>query len=136
MGNVGASFSGQVARWDMPIIIATNRNSAVMLPVRLRYDADGYLAGQTLARNTTDGWYEKYASGGSSGTDVARAVLFENHPVEDFDAETAQGSTMGVAIFGGCTVFKDKLVDWDSDALTDVGGKEITDASGVTLIKF
>lgn len=136
MGAIGASFSGNVFSKDFPMIIATNRASAVMLPVRLRYDSDGYVAGQTLARNTVDGWFEKYDGGGSSGLDVAKCFLFESHPVADFDAENATGSTMAVGIFGGCTLYYDKLVDLDSNGVTDVGGRVIIDATGVELLKF
>lgn len=136
MASIGASFNGSVFSKDFPMVIATNRASAVLLPVRLRYDSDGYVAGDTLARNTTDGWYDKYDGGGSSGLDVAKCFLFESHPVADFDAENATGSTMAVGIFGGCTLYYSKLGGVDSGAVTDVGGKVIIDATGVELLKF
>lgn len=136
MSKIGASFNQSIFRTDNPMIIATNRGSAVMLPVRLSYDIDGYPAGQVLARNTTSGLYAKYDGGGASGTDVAAAILFEPHPVEDFDPADSSGSTMAVGIFGGCTLYQDKLVDLDSDAIDDIGAKSIIDASGVKLLKF
>ncbi len=101
MAAIGASFNGSVFSKDFPIVIATNRSSAVLLPVQLRYVAGGYVAGQTLARNTTDGYFQKYASSGGSGTDTARCFLFESHGEEDFDLATALGTTMAVGIFGG-----------------------------------
>lgn len=118
------------------MVIATNRGSAVLLPVRLRYKAGGYVAGQVLARNTTDGLFEGYTSGGASGTDVAACVLFQSVQETSFDADNASGSTTAVGIFGGCTVYKDKLIDLDPDAETDLGAKTIIDASGVELLKF
>ncbi len=136
MAAIGANFNGSVFSRNFPIVIATNRASAVLLPIRLAYDSDGYPVGQVLARNTTSGYYSKYDSGGSSGTDTAAAILFEQHPAEDFSPESATGSTMAVGIFGGCTVYKDRLTDWDSDAKTDLKAVEIIDATGVTTIKF
>lgn len=136
MGAVGSSFSSEIFRKDFPIIIATNRHTAVMLPVRLAYHADGYVAGQLLAQNSTSKRYVKYNLSGSSGEDTAKAVLFESKPVEDFDSTAATGSTMAVAIFGGCVLYKDKLVDYDADALTDLKARLIEDASGTSLFAF
>lgn len=136
MSAIGASFNGSIFSKDFPIIIATNRSSAILLPVRLKYDSDGYLAGTVLARLSADGMYVKYDDNGSGGEEVAKAVLFEAHPVEDFDLANASGSTMAVGIFGGCTVFYDKLVGIDANAITDLKGTEITDATGVVTLKF
>lgn len=131
-----ANFNGQIFRKDFPMVIATNRAQAILLAVRLRYDADGYVAGQTLARNTTDGRFQKYVDGAASGTGTAACVLFESVEAEKFDGTTTQGSTTAVGIFGGCTLYKDKLIGWDAAAATDLGAKDIIDASGVTLVKF
>ena len=115
---------------------ATNRASAILLPVRVRYQANGYVAGTVLARNSVDGWFQAYANGGASGLDTASCVLFESLSASDFGGTTAQDSTTAFGIFGGCTVYKDKLVGYDADAGTDLGAKEITDATGVTTLKF
>lgn len=136
MASVGAGFNGNVFRKDFPIIIATNRSSAVLLPVRLRYNANGYAAGTVLARNTTDGLFEAYNDGASSGLNTASAILFEPHPVEDFDGDGATGSVLAVGIFGGCTVYEDKLVGFDTAARTDLLAKTIVDATGVKTLKF
>lgn len=136
MGKTDLNFSPEIFRKDHPMVIATNRSSAILLPVRLRYDSDGYLAGQVLARNTTDGRFQKYDTGGSSGIDTAACVLFESVGAQDFDGTGATGSTTAVGIFGGCTLFEGKLIDLDSDAKTDLGAKTIIDASGVSLLKF
>jgi hypothetical protein len=136
MSGLDSNFLGSIFRKDLPMVIATNRGSAVLLPVRLRYKAGGYVAGQVLARNTVDGRFQDYDSGGASGTDTASCILLQSVHESSFDAENSQGSTTAVGIFGGCTVYKDKLIDLDSDAETDLGAKEIVDASGVTLLKF
>lgn len=136
MGKLDVSFNGSIFRKDFPMVIATNRNSALLLPVRLRYNSAGYVAGTVLARNTTDGWYEKYDDGASSGLNTAAAILFESILASDFDSTSSTGSTTAVGIFGGCTVYKDKLSGYDSAAGVDLGAKEIIDATGVTTLKF
>ena len=136
MASVDAKFDGNIFQFNQPLVIAMNRSSAVLIGVRLRYNSGGYPAGQLLARNTTDGFYQKYASGGSSGTDTAACVLFSAHPVEDFDSTASTGSTASVGIFGGCAVYKDRLTDYDSDALTDLKGRIIIGANGDELILF
>jgi hypothetical protein len=136
MGAVGPQFSQSVFRKDFPMPIATNRISAILLPVMLRYNSAGYVAGTVLARNTTDGLYDAYNSGGSSGTNVAACVLFEGHAAEDFNSTASSGNTGAVGIFGGCTVFKDSLPNYNAGILTDLSAKLITDASGVVLVKF
>lgn len=136
MGRIGADFNGSIFAKDFPIIIATNRASAILNPVRLRYNADGYAAGTVLARNTTDGLFQAYDDGASSGLNTASCVLFEPHGAEDFDSTASTGSCMAVGIFGGCTLFEAKLVGLDANAKTDLGAKSIIDATGVTTLKF
>lgn len=136
MGRIDVNFSGSIFRKDYPMVIATNRASAILNPVRLRYKAGGYAAGTVLARNTTDGWYDEYLSAMASGLDTAACVLFESLGESDFDGAAATGSTTAVGIFGGCTLYKDKMPNWDSAAETTLGAREIIDATGVTTIKF
>lgn len=136
MAGLDVRFKGNIFHKDFPMVIATNRASAIMLPVRLRYQAQGYVAGTVLARNTTDGWFQAYDDGGSSGINTARCVLFESIAAEEFDGANATGSTTAVGIFGGCTLYKDKLVGYDANAATDLGARDIIDATGVTTVKF
>lgn len=137
MANTGGSFKAEIFRNNQDLVIATHRHTALILPVRLRYDASGYQAGEVLGQNNVDFTYGKYDDNtGASGLNAAKCILMEDHPVEDFDAATAAGSTMAAGIFGQCTVFKDRLTGWDSNAATDLGAKEITDATGTTVIKF
>ena len=136
MAAVGPQYSGSVFRKDFPMPIATNRASAKLLPVMLRYNSAGVIAGTVLARNTTDGLYDTYVNGGPSGTGTASCVLFESHAAEDFSTPTTSGNTGAVGIFGGCTLFKTACPNIDSTAETSMGMKEVIDASGVTLLSF
>ena len=136
MGAVGPQFLQPVFRKDFPMPIATNRIGAILLPVQVRYNSAGYVAGTILARNTTDGLYDAYATGGPSGTGVAACVLFESHAPEDFTTPTTSGNTQAVGIFGGCVLFKDSLPNYAAGVLTDLSAKLIVDANGVNLLKF
>lgn len=136
MGKIDISFNGSVFRKDFPMVIATNRASAVLLPIRMRYAAAGYVAGTVLAQNSVDNLFEAYNDAGSSGLNTAKCILFESLNASDFDSTASTGSTTAVGIFGGCTVYKDKLVGYDAAALVDLAGREITDATGVTTILF
>lgn len=131
---MGPKYSGDIFHFDQPMVIATNRASAVLLPIVLRYDSGGYAAGRVLARNTGDGLFQDYSDGAGSGTGTAACILFQAVPVEDFGGAT--GVQAAVGIFGGCEVYVDKLTGYDAAALADFKGREIIDASGVTLLKF
>jgi hypothetical protein len=136
MASLDIKFNGEIFRKDFPMVIATNRSSAVLLPVRLAYDAAGYVAGTLLARNTVSGLFEAYDNSASSGLGVASCVVFQSIQASDFDSTAATGTTTAVGIFGGCTLYKDRLVGYDSAGLADLGGRIIIDASGVELLKF
>jgi hypothetical protein len=136
MGSVDANFKSPIFRYDQPLVIAMNRASASLIGVRLRYQADGYLPGTILARNTTDGWYQAYDSGGASGTDTAACVLFLGRKAEDFDAASTSGSTTAVGIFGGCAVYKNQLTGYDSSVLTDLKGRLVIAGTGDELMLF
>lgn len=133
MTAIGPGYK-QIFNRDYPIIIATNRSSAVLLPVRVGYDAAGYNAGQVLARKTSDGLFYKYNDAGAGGLEVAAAILFEPLDVVEFGG--VSGSCAAVGIFGGCTVYKGKLTGYNAAAGVDLGAREITDATGVTVLKF
>lgn len=135
MASLDVKFSGEIFRKDFPMVIATNRQNAVLLPVRLQYVVGGYVAGQVLARDPADGLYKKYDDAGAPGVATAAAVLFESIAESDFDGVLASSSTTAVGIFGGCTLYLDKLVGYDAAAGVDLGAKEIIDASGVSLLK-
>lgn len=136
MASTDANFKGSIFRYDQPLVIAMNRQSAYMVGLRLKYQSGGYAAGTVLARNTDDGLYQAFDNGGASGIDTATCILFEAHPAEDFDGTAATSTTTAVGIFGGCAVYKDKLTGYDSSILTDLKGRLIKGATGDDLLLF
>lgn len=136
MSKLDPVFNGEIFRKDFPLVIASNRASAQLNPVRLRYNSAGYLAGTVLARNTTDGLYQPYVDGAASGTGTAACVLFEGHGTEDFPGTASTDSCLAVGIFGGCSLFFDNLTGLDAAGEVDLGMREITDATGVKTVTF
>lgn len=142
MSNSDAQFRSEVLRYDDAQIIATKRELALFLGVRLAYDSAGYKAGDVLSKNSTSGLFQKYDPDGASGTDAAKAVLEKAVAATEFDDTThsVANSVLTHAIFGG-VVFYAKLndtdgSDLDSNGVTDLGGRRIVDVTGVELLKF
>lgn len=137
MTTLDPNFNPEIFRKNFKQVIAKNRQLASLAPVRLAYSASGYAPGTVLARNTTSGLYQAYNNSGSSGIDTAAAILDAQIDVEDFAGDTSQlsGGVLAQALFGG-EVFKDALVGYDANALTDLKGREYTDATGTTIVKF
>ena len=137
MSTLDPNFSPEIFRKNFPQVIAKNRQLASLMPVRLAYSASGYAAGTVLARNSTSGLWQAYNDAGSSGINTAVAVLDQPVAVDDFLSETnpISGGVLSQAIIGG-EVFKTALVGYDANALTDLKGREIVDALGVTIVKF
>lgn len=133
MSTIDAGFNGQIFRKDNIQVISTNRQLASLLPVRLAYNANGYLAGTVLARNTTSGLFQAYSNGGASGTGTAACVLNRDVNPEDF---ASSGDTQtSVGIFGG-EVFQGVLVGLDSNAISNLNARQIVDALGTQILKF
>ena len=136
MSSIDVKFSGSIFKKNFPIILACSPALALLLPVRLVYNSSGYSAGQVLARNTVSQLFQPYVDGTSSGVGTAACVLFEDHPVQDFDGtSTATSTTIARGIFAG-VVFYDKLIGIDANGITDLGGRQIVDSTGVTTLKF
>ncbi len=138
MPNVDASFNSEVLRRDDPNIIAANRQQAVLLGVRLAYNASGYLAGTVLGQNSTNKMFYAYNDSGASGIDTAVCVLESIVKVTDFvdtTANSVNNSVLAPAIFGA-TVFYAKLTDLDANAITDLHGRKVTDVTGTDLLIF
>lgn len=133
MASSDVRFVKDVSRVDRPMIIAQNRELATIMPVRLAYNASGYLAGTVLGRNNVSGDFAAYSNAGSSGTDTATCVLFESAKAGEFDATT--GTVLARAIFGG-ELYKDMLVGLDTDAESDLKARTIVDATNVNILKF
>jgi len=122
--------SGQIFRKDNRMVIAMNRHQASIMGVRMAYEANGYIAGQVLARNSVSGLHCKYATAGSSGTDAAVGVLFN-----DVSDMPASGTDLGQMIVKG-QLFEDLLIDLDSAAKVDLGARSVINGSGVTILMF
>lgn len=131
--NNDAKISTEIFRKDHPMILATNRHLATLLPVRVAYRSQGYEAGRVVGRITASGIYDRYDNAGSGGLEVAAGVLFEAVKAEEFAGGT--GTAVARCIFGG-EVFKDKLVGLDTAAETDLAARTVIDASGVSILKF
>lgn len=136
MASLTPQFKAPIFSYNQPLVIASNRNTAFIYGIRLRYQADGYAAGTILARNTTDDMYQAYDSGGSSGTDVAAAILTDAYAEGDFTSDASSGFTLANGIFGGCSVYKAQLTGYDADVLTDLSARIIVVEGGVELLKF
>ncbi len=135
MGNQDAKVNNSIFRKNQAIIIASNRHLASILPVRLIYDAAGYVAGVVLAYNSTGNYYQKYVDGSASGVGTAACILFEDHGTDDFDTTNATETTMARGIFGG-EVFYAKLTGIDAAGIVDLKARSITDATGTVTLKF
>jgi hypothetical protein len=122
--------STQVFRKDRRLILAMNRHHATILGVRVAYVSGGYSAGQVMSRNSVSGLHEKYNSAGSSGTDTAVGVLFN-----DITDMVASQSDVGQLIVKG-ELYYANCTSIDSDAVNDLKGRTVIDGSGVTILMF
>lgn len=137
MSNLDANVNNQIFRKDFAIIIALNRQLATIQPVRIANDSTDMLAGTVLGRRTSDGIYKRYNSGNSDGSQTAACVMFEDVLQDDFNAQAPAltGFALTRGIFAGY-VFQAKLTGLDAGAITNLGGRTIIDASGVSILKF
>jgi len=136
--DLNANFTAEVTRFDDPNIIAMERQKASFLGVQLAYHASGYVAGEVLARNTVTGLYQKYSDSGSSGLNDAVAVLARKCAASEFtntDTHSLANSVLTQAIIAG-TVFYSKLTGIDTNGVTDLRGKIVIGADGVSLLRF
>lgn len=138
---IDATVNNQVFRKDWAAIIACRRDLAVIEPVRLKSDSDGYFAGQVLARVSASGGgyaagqFGKWSAVSGLSTDTV-CVLAETVTPTDMGVPNSDGPTGGSlarAIMSGL-VYKSKLIDYVN--ASQVSGKEITDATGITVVKF
>lgn len=130
---IDAEFSNQIFRTDWSAIIAVRRDLAQISPVRLKYDADGYLAGQVLARKTSDGLFYKFSAVSGSSYDSA-CVLLDNVIAANEDQTSMTGAALARAAMAGY-VYKDRLYDYVAGT-APAGSREITDATAITVVKF
>lgn len=127
-----AEVNNQIFRKDWPQILALQPHLATLLPVRLGYNANGYGAGQVLASNgASPPVFNTYSS--VSGSNTASCILMDAIDSTEFTSPT--GTSMGRGIFGGF-VYQQNLIDYNSTVLSNLGGKLITDASNIPILKF
>jgi hypothetical protein len=123
-------------------IIAMKRELAVIIGVRLAplVESTGlgdYYAGTVLANYTSgssSGLFVDYASSGASGRQTAVAILL--HDVATQDTTQAPSSPLAQALFSGYALKANLASNYTSNALTGLGGKEMTGADGITVVKF
>lgn len=132
--SIDAEVNNQIFRKDFAAIIAIRRDLAQISPVRLFNDGNDYVAGQCLVRVTSSGVFKRW-SAASGGTYDSPCILFEDVLAYQFDS-TVTGGALARAIMEAAGVYKSKLIDYDSNWKTQAAGREITDASGTTVVKF
>lgn len=134
MSSADAVVNNEIFRQDQTALIAMKRETAVMMPGRMLYDAAGYPAGQVVARYTSgvnSGLFGKYNDAGASGLQTAYGILAE--PL----ADAASGSNVAKSILVSGYVFQSKLTGLDAAAIVDLGGRSIYDVSiGASILKF
>jgi len=137
-----AFTSGQIFRKDFKVVLAIKRELAVILPVRLAPHRDvsqDYQAGEVLAQYNSsagalNGLFVNYLQTDSgSGRNTATCILMID--VIDQALTSAASGELAPAIFGGI-VYQNSLVGSDANALSNLGAKVITDATGFSLVKF
>lgn len=126
-----ANVNNEIFRKDWTSVIAKRRDLASILGARLKLDTNGYNAGQVVARRVSTGLFEKWSAVSGASYDTV-SVLFEDVTADD---QSATGGDLARVVVGGY-VFKDKLVNYDSTAKTQMGAIEQTGADGVTIVKF
>lgn len=131
---IDAEINNSIFRKDFGAIIAIRRDLAQISPVRLHNDGNDYFMGQCLVRKPSDGQFYRW-SAASGGSYDSPCVLFEDVLAYQFDS-VVTGGALARGIMEAAGVFKSKLVGYDAGFKTAVAGREITDASGVTVVKF
>lgn len=131
MTTAGLDFNTnpEIFRNDQTALFAMNRHLASIIGVRLAYVADGYVAGQVIARETSTGLFKKYDGGGSGGLEVAAGVLAHKCTPASGGTETAQCIVAGY-------LYEAKLTGLDAGAKTDLAARTITGADGVAVLVF
>lgn len=130
MGVGDIKYNAEIFRNDFTQLIAKSIQRLVTMPVRLAYDADGYDAGVTLARDPADGFYKKYDDGGASGVAAAVCIL-----AEDVTAGESSGTRLAVGITHG-ELYNDKITGMDANGRTDLGARTYTEADGTVIFSF
>lgn len=137
---VDAFTSGNIFTPNYKSVIAIKRELAVLLPVRLAPNSlsQDYQAGTILAQYSSgagalQNFFVNYVQSASSGQGTPVCIL--NEFTVNQLTNVAPSTPLSVGIFSGI-VFQTLLPNYDSTVPAALGGKNITDASGVVLLHF
>jgi hypothetical protein len=130
MSGIDATTSGNIFRKDYPMVIAQNRQHAVLIGVRLAYNPSGWIAGQVVARNSVSGYWDAYSNGASSGLGTAAGVLFHDL----LDAPSGMAAAAQIIVKG--ELYQQKLIGLDSNAISNLGARSVTDGAGTQILMF
>lgn len=133
--NIDAEVNNQIFRKDFPMVIASRRELATIAPGRLFQDGNDYLPGQCLVRVTSTGQFKRW-SAASGGSFDSPCILFEPVLAYQQDSTVTGGALARLISSAEGGVYKSQLVDYNSGFKTALAGKEFTDATGVTVVKF
>ena len=133
MSNTDAGVNNQIFRKDNPMILAGRRDLASFVPVRLAYNASGYVSGQALGLNSVSGQWQNYNDAGASGINTCVGILFDAIDVSEFPSTTG---TVAARMITGGELFNDKLTGMDANGRTDLGARIVVDATGTNILKF
>ena len=128
MSGIDAKTSGSIFHKNYPMVIAQNRHHCSIIPARMVYNANGWQAGQVVAQHTSTGLYDAYAATGSDGLSTAVGVLY--HDLNDAPLNVAAASQI---IVKG-ELYQSKLIGLDSNAITTLKARSVTDGSGVQIL--
>ena len=131
---VDAEINNSIFRRDQGAIIALRRELAQISPIRLFDDSATYFMGQCLAREVSSGQFKRWSAVSGLSYD-SPCVLFADVLSSEFDT-TVTGGSLARGIMEAAGVFKSRLISYDANFKAAIGGREITDASGVTYVKF
>ena len=124
------STKTEIFRHNQPTLIARNRHLASLMGVRVAYDAGGYAAGVTLARNSVSGLYQKYNDSGASGINTAVGICYCDVP-----ADAASGTDIAQMLVKG-EVYESKVTGLDAAGKVDLKSRSIVDGFGNTILMF
>ena len=131
---IDAEINNQIFRKNFGAIIAIRRDLAQISPVRLYNDGAAYYMGQCLARNTGTGEFQRWSTV-SGGSYDSPCVLFEDVLTYQFESAVT-GGALARGLMECAGAFKSKLINYDANWKSAAVAKEITDATGLTVVKF
>ena len=123
------TYNGEIFRKDHLMIFASNRHLASIKAINVT-PAEAHTPGQIMARDDGDGVFKKF-SAVSGGSYTSVCVLMDEVTTDEGDGSKA----ILRGIFSG-ELYKSALLDYNATALSDMGGKIVTDAQGDEILHF